>query len=134
MTENQSGLEPRGRALLVRTYEPERKKSIIAIPGNVQERTDMLEQRCIVVAVGESCWHDEKVEEPVFFGLFTRKKIVPRAKVGDKVIVTKFAGYFAIGPADGKRYRLVNDRDVFCAITAERSQEVIEQERKVASG
>jgi len=33
--------------------------------------------------------------------------------------VTKFAGFMAKGPKDGQMYRLVNDRDIFCAITDE---------------
>ena len=43
----------------------------------------------------------------------------PRAKVGDRVLVTSFAGFMAVGPKDGKQYRVVNDRDIFCAITHE---------------
>lgn len=101
---NTSGLKPLGRAVLVQMYEPERKKSMIAVPETVQERTDMVNQRAVVIEVGQSCWHDEPH---------------PRAQVGDKVLVTKFAGYMATGPADGGRYRLVNDRDIFCAITEE---------------
>jgi co-chaperonin GroES (HSP10) len=41
--------------------------------------------------------------------------------VGDRVLVTQFAGMMAKGPADGQMYRLVNDRDIFCAITHEES-------------
>lgn len=104
---NTSGLEPRGRAVLVQTYEPERKGGLIAIPDVVQEKTAMIEQRAVVIAIGPSCWHDEPM---------------PRAKVGEKVLIAKFSGYFATGPADGKKYRIVNDRDIFCAITEEMSQ------------
>lgn len=111
--ENTSGLKPLGHAVLIEMYEPERKASLIDVPDFVKERTDMVEQRAIVIAVGDACWDDEKE---------------PRCKPGDKVIVTKFAGYFAKGPLDGKRYRLVNDRDIFCAITAEAEQ----TERKAA--
>jgi co-chaperonin GroES (HSP10) len=67
----------------------------------------MVDNRAVVVAVGESAWHDEPQ---------------PRAKVGDKVLVTKFAGFMAKGPADGEMYRLVNDRDIFCAIVGERDE------------
>lgn len=102
--ENQSGLEPRGVAVLIKTYEPERKGAQIVIPDNVQGRMAMVDNRAVVVAIGPSAWHDEPV---------------PRAAVGDKVLVTKFAGFMAKGPADGQMYRLVNDRDIFCAITHE---------------
>lgn len=100
---NTSGLKPLGRAVLVRMYEPERKQSMIEIPDVVQERSDMVNQRALVIELGANCWHDEPT---------------PRCQPGDKVLVTKFAGFLALG-ADGKRYRLVNDRDIFCGITKE---------------
>ena len=102
--ENTSGLDPRGVAVLIRTYEPERKGATIVLPDSVQGRMSMVDNRAVVVAVGPSAWHDEPA---------------PRAAVGDKVLVTKFAGFMAKGPKDGQMYRLVNDRDIFCAITHE---------------
>ncbi len=101
---NASGLEPRGVAVLIRPYEPEKKGGIIEIPDVVKSNMAMVENRAVVVAVGENAWHDEPG---------------PRAAVGEKVLVTKFAGFMAIGPKDGQQYRLVNDRDIFCAITDE---------------
>jgi len=102
--ENTSGLDPRGVAVLIRTYEPERKGGQIVLPDSVQGRMSMVDNRAVVVAVGPSAWHDEPS---------------PRAQVGDRVLVTKFAGFMAKGPKDGQMYRLVNDRDIFCAITYE---------------
>jgi co-chaperonin GroES (HSP10) len=102
--ENLSGLEPRGVAVLVKTYEPERKGGYIVIPDSVQGRMAMVDNRAIVVAVGPAAWQDESE---------------PRAAVGDKVLITKFSGFMAKGPRDGEMYRLVNDRDIFCAITHE---------------
>lgn len=101
--ENTSGLAPLGRAVLVVHYEPEKKGSLIEIPDFIQDRTLMVEQRAIVVEVGPACWPDEP----------------PRAKPGDKVLIAKMSGYMATSPVDGKRYRLINDRDIFCAITKE---------------
>jgi co-chaperonin GroES (HSP10) len=77
---------------------------LIEIPDQVKDRMAMLENRAVVIAIGPSAWHDEPF---------------PRAVVGDRVLVTKFAGFTAKGPADGKQYRIINDRDVFCAITSE---------------
>lgn len=102
--ENLSGLKPLGVAVLIEPYEPERRGGQIIIPDNVAGKMAMVDNRATVVAVGESAWHDEPV---------------PRAVPGDRVLVTKFAGFMAQGPADGKPYRLVNDRDIFCAITHE---------------
>ena len=102
--ENKSGLKPLGVAVLIKAYEPERKGAQIVIPETVQGRMSMVDNRATVVAVGDSAWHDEPT---------------PRAQIGDRVLVTKFAGFLAKGPADGEMYRLVNDRDIFCAITEE---------------
>ena len=101
---NKSGLKPLGRAVLVEPYEPEVTQGLIAIPDHVKAKTQMVEQRAIVVDVGAAAWEDESQ---------------PRAAAGDKVLITKYAGYLAVGPADGKSYRLVNDRDIFAAITEE---------------
>ena len=106
MMENLSGLDPRGVAVLIKQYEPERKTARIVLPDSVQGRLSMVDIRATVVAVGPSAWHDEPT---------------PRAVVGDRVLVTQFAGMMAKGPADGQMYRLVNDRDIFCAITHEES-------------
>jgi len=101
---NTSGLQPLGRAVLVKPYEPEKKEGLIVIPDAVQERTHMIEQRAVVLAIGDSAWEDESK---------------PRAKIGDRVLVAKFAGAMAIGPLDGQKYRMVNDRDIFAKITGE---------------
>lgn len=101
---NESGLKPLGRAVLVRPYEPEIKNSVIVIPKSAADRQTMAESRVIVIEAGPSAWEDEPG---------------PRAKPGDKVLVTKFAGYQAVGTADGVQYRLVNDRDIFCQIVEE---------------
>ena len=99
---NTSGLEPLGRAVLVRMVElEEMKATTIVIPDHVLRNSSVMEQRAEVVAVGTEAWVDERA---------------PRARVGDKVIVTKLAGYVAVGPKDGKLYRLCNDRDIFCRI------------------
>ena len=102
--ENKSGLKPLGRAVLIQPYEPEFRSSIIAIPDSVSSMTTMLEQRAIVVEVGPEAWKEEAS---------------PRAKPGDKVFVTKFAGFMARGILDNEQYRFINDRDIFASITEE---------------
>lgn len=101
---NKSGLRPCGVAVLVEPYEPEFKSSIIAIPQTVADRSKMIENRAVVIEVGPEAWKDESR---------------PRAVVGDKVYITKYAGVLAMGTADGKPYRLVNDRDIYCVIEKE---------------
>ena len=100
---NTSGLAPLGRAVLVKPYEPERKKGMIELPDIVKDRTEMVEIRAQIIEVGPACWPDEPA----------------RAKPGDLVFISKMSGMIAVGPADGLRYRIVNDRDIFCRITKE---------------
>jgi len=101
---NESGLKPLGRAVLVQPYEPEIKKSVLIMPETVAERSAMVETRAVVVEAGPVAWEDEPE---------------PRAKPGDKVLISKFAGAIATGTKDGQKYRLVNDRDIYCAIEVE---------------
>jgi len=100
--ENKSGLKPLGVAVLIKPYEPERKGGQIVLPDAVAGRNAMVDNRAVVVEVGPNAWHDEST---------------PRAAAGDKVLITKFAGFMAKGPLDDETYRLVNDRDIFCALT-----------------
>ena len=104
---NTSGLDPRGVAVLIKQYEPERKQSLLVLPDSVQGRLSMVDMRATVIAVGPNAWHDEPS---------------PRAAVGEKVMVTQFAAAIVKRPADAQTYRLVNDRDIFCAITHEEAE------------
>ena len=99
--ENNSGLHPAGRAVLVKPYQPEIKQGTIIIPDAVMANQQVLEQRAVVIEVGSSAWLEETE---------------PRAKVGDKVLVSAYAGYMAKGIKDGEQYRFVNDRDIFARI------------------
>ena len=101
--ENTSGITPLGHAVLVAPYEPEIQQGLIQLPDSVRSRTQLVEQRAVVIAVGSCAWDDEPT---------------PRAIPGDCILMTKFAGYMAVGPGDGKQYRLINDRDVFARISA----------------
>lgn len=95
--ENKSGWLAVGRAVLVKPFEAEKLSSIIEIPESLRSRATMLEQRCQVIDIGPSCWHNEPR---------------PRASVGDVVIVSKFAGYQLVGDDNGL-YRMINDNDIF---------------------
>ncbi len=104
---NTSGVAPLGRAVLVEYYEPKKEESLIVLPDAVKDREILIEQRAIVVEVGPLAWCNEPV---------------PRARPGDKVLMAKFSGHQLTGPADGKKYRIVNDQDIFAAITSEGEQ------------
>ena len=104
---NKSGLHPLGRAVLVEPYEPERKGSRIVMPEAVKERSLMVETRARVIEVGPTAWSDEAL---------------PRAEVGDHVLISKFAGVMAKGITDEKTYRLVNDVDIYCSIEVDENE------------
>ncbi len=120
---NTSGLSPRGHSVLVAPYEPEMHRGLIEIPLEVRQRTSMIEQRATMVEVGPMAWHDERVR---FLGIPLWRRL--RAKPGERVLVSKYAGFQAVGPADGKLYRVVNANDVFCAITSERDLQIEKHE------
>lgn len=98
---NTSGLQPFGHAVLVEPYEPEIKRGIIAIPDTVSERTKMVETRARVIAIGPAAWDDEAQ---------------PRALPGQIVLISKYDGTLAQGPKDGKTYRLVSDKAIYCGV------------------
>ena len=96
---NTAGIEPRGHAVLVKPYEM--KTDLVQLPSNVRDRADMIEQRAVVVAVGPMAWLDETE---------------PRAKPGDHVLISKYAGHIAQG-LDEQSYRLINANDIFARFT-----------------
>lgn len=104
LIENTSGVRPLGCAVLVEYYEPERQASAIFIPESIRKGEVLVEQRACVVEVGPEAWLSE-----------TR----PRAAVGDRVLIARMSGYALKGPADGRLYRIVNDRDIFAQIVHE---------------
>lgn len=107
-SENTSGISPSGHAVLLRPYEPELKATSLIIPDHVRRRTAIAEMRAEVIAVGPKAWD----QEAKFFGLIP----CPRARVGDKVIISAYCGAILQGPADGKQYRACNDEDIFAVI------------------
>lgn len=97
---NRSGLKPLGRSVLCKPYEPELAKTVLAIPDHVRAAEMMRDVRVTVVELGTNCWPDEP----------------PRAKPGDKVLISKFSGSIVHGTADGELYRVCNDNDIYLAI------------------
>ncbi|MFM9634999.1 hypothetical protein ACKI10_46905, partial [Streptomyces galilaeus] len=70
----------------------------------------MREMRATVLRMGESVYPDGNY----------------RCKVGDNVLISKFAGTIVKGPLDNKIYRIVNDEDIFCRIQGDLSKMIIE--------
>ena len=103
--QNNSGLRPLGRAVLVLPLEasPEFKSAVgLIIPQAAKERLMMAEQVARVIAVGPEAWKEESI---------------PRASVGQRVMISKYAGTLVVGPLDKKQYRVVNANDIFLEVS-----------------
>lgn len=100
MKSNESGIRPKGHAVLGLPYEKPKGDSRIVIPETVRERTQMLEDKIRVVAIGGACWNDEPE---------------PRTKVGELVLIPYLSGRMVRGK-DGILYRMINDKDVIAEV------------------
>lgn len=98
---NQSGLHPKGRAVLVEPVINELKTDKIILPETAKERSMMVESQARVIEVGPQAWADEKV---------------PRALAGELVMISRWCGHICYGTKDQKMYRMVNCEDIFCGI------------------
>ena len=106
---NTSGISPRGQAVLLASYEDKTaKSSIIEIPEHIRQQQRLIEMEGVVVEIGPEAWRDEES---------------PRAVVGDKVMISQYAGALLKGPLDGKLYRMINGRDLFAVITQEKQHD-----------
>jgi co-chaperonin GroES (HSP10) len=88
--ENNSGFRPVGKAVLLRAFEMLEKTGRVFIPDDVLMSSSAADTEGIVVAIGPDCWKDA----------------TPRAKVGDKVLITRFTGGMIKG-SDGYIYRMI---------------------------
>ena len=101
---NQSGIIPTGGHLLV---VPEKVKEKTAggiyIPETTREKEQQAAIIGLLIAVGSGAWADLDDGSPW-------------AKVGDKVIYARYAGFNVTGQ-DGEPYLLINDNDVLAVLS-----------------
>lgn len=102
--ENKSGITPVGISILVKPdpVEQTTESGIVISTHEQHHREEMGQTDGVVIAIAEHAYFDEK----------------PRCKVGDRVIMAKYAGMVREGN-DGETYRLIKDNDVL-AILAEK--------------
>lgn len=97
---NKTGVIPKGHAVLAEPFEKKKDNSLIVLPDNVKERSQMIEDRLRILDHGAACWIDEPE---------------PRAQIGDLVLIPNMAGRMVRG-TDGKMYRIINDKDVIAVV------------------
>lgn len=99
---SEHGINPKGWRVLVLPDQIEETTAsgIVVSVGSQKLRDELAQVDGIVVAMGNTCYHDEPE---------------PWCKVGDKVVFGKYSGIFRQGK-DGKTYRVINDKDVVATI------------------
>lgn len=94
---NESGMQPVEYKVLILPESVEEKTvSGIVLATQTTERDKMAQVKGKLVAIGGNAFEDWKGKTP---------------EIGDGVYFAKYAGYVIKG-ADGKEYRLANDKDV----------------------
>ncbi len=101
--ENHSGWKAQGKAVLLRAIELEQVQaktggSRIVVPDEVKMSSAALDIMGVVVEIGPDAWKGERE--------------TPRAKVGDVVLFTKYAGGTIKG-TDGYIYRFIADHAIY---------------------
>jgi co-chaperonin GroES (HSP10) len=105
---NNSGIHPKGYAVLVKLDPVAPISQFIAMSPQAESEAYFSQTKATVIEIGPLAWVDEVVEG----------QIVPRAQVGDKVIIKRYAGETLDGndkDENGKpvQYRLLGDKDIF---------------------
>lgn len=103
---NPSGIKPTEYKVLILPVEFGDKIGNIYVPDEHKDRAQFAQMEGVLVALAPLAFSYDKWE-----GVEHEKP-----KVGDKVLFAKFAGFEHKGK-DGKKYRVVNDRDVSAVIS-----------------
>lgn len=98
---NQSGIYPTEFKVLISPLEVSDKIGNILIPDEHKDRAQFAQMEGTLIALAPLAFTYDKWE-----GVEDQKP-----KPGDKVLFAKFAGFEHKGK-DGKKYRVVNDKDV----------------------
>ena len=106
MLNNGRGFSPVGARVLVRPDAVEEFSAggLIVNIGNDLKREELAQINGIIVAMGNTCYHDQ---------------VTPWCAVGDSVIFGKYSGLFYTGD-DGVKYRIINDLDIVAVRTGDK--------------
>lgn len=117
--QNPSGLLPvEDKVLLLPDQVTEQIGSLYK-PEIALAQEQMAQVRALLIAVGGNCFEDW--DEPI-------------PKIGDRVMVCKYAGIMDIPGADGRKYQLCTDRDITAILLAPPAGESLLTIRKPLSG
>ena len=103
--QNTSGRHPLSWLVLIK-MDPVAEKLGSGIIAKTEHATanDELAQTCgVVVEIGPLAWSDKDEQG------------VPRAKVGDHIMIHKHVGQYFEGD-DKEKYRVVTDKDILCRV------------------
>jgi co-chaperonin GroES (HSP10) len=92
---------PKGCIVLVRPDKKEEKtQGGIILAETIRHQEDLASTTGVILAIGPDAWADS----------------TPRAKVGDRVMFSKYGGLLSEDPDTKEPYRLLNDVDIYCTI------------------
>jgi co-chaperonin GroES (HSP10) len=105
---NNSGINPVGYSVLVRLDPVDTKIGFLEKTETQIAEAYFSQTKATVIEIGPLAWIDEVVDE----------KVVPRCKVGDKVLIKRYAGETVDGQDKDEKgkpvqYRLLGDKDIF---------------------
>ena len=95
--ENESGLHPTGRTVLVLLDPVPTKSGMVALHESTINKDQMAQVHGTLVEVGPLAWEKEP------------KATIP---VGSSVVIKRYAGEYITG-VDSIKYRLINDGDIY---------------------
>lgn len=103
---NGSGWRAQGEAVLLKTVELAERQNLIEVPDSVKNSSAGADTEGIVVDIGPDAWKGRIGGNP---GSPAQS---PRAKIGDRVLFTKFVGGIINGK-DGKIYRMIPAHSIY---------------------
>jgi co-chaperonin GroES (HSP10) len=102
---NESCIEPFGERVLVLPdpFSPKSAGGLLDFPEDLVERMSEAAETGILIAIGDAAWTRNADRTGTFVG--------KRPEIGQRIIFERYAGSYQFG-ADGKRYRIMDDRCV----------------------
>lgn len=97
---NNSGWRAQGQAVLLLAIELAERRNMIAVPQTAAMSSAGADTEGLVVDIGPDCWKGRVGQNP------NSPYETPRAKIGDRVLFTKYTGG-VINGKDGQVYRMI---------------------------